>query len=308
MFAVQHLQRKRAELREVYDSLSGIIRRLWESHAVETDPAVMHKLEYQIQEYEERRDRIVVRIEDLDTKINTLDHSTNLYHALLKLDYRNQVALFRKLLSQSQVGAFMIYGEPEYGQRWLLNRLIQSVSYCTAGKIVSINLMSIAHRWGLEALHREFRRQQGLARTLSLTDVVDQVHSWWQTQTVILIFHNLNAMDVEHMQELVQGFWKPLVEKAMSEPCSSANYKLLVFLIDNDGCIDAWPFEVAEQLDDTWQPYIPVKPPKLTPILQDELMTWMTYEGERLPLKLQVEDILQRKWLLRGVVKESMTR
>jgi hypothetical protein len=293
MFAVQHLQRQRTELQEEYDLLSSTIRKLRENHAIETDPAVMHKLEYQIQEYEERRDRIVVRIEDLDAKINVLDHTTNLYHALLKLDYRNQVALFRKLLSRSQVGAFLIYGEVDYGQRWLLNRLIQQVSCSTVGKIVPINLMSVARKWGLEALHREFRRQQGLARTMSLQDVVEQVHGWWQTQTVILIFHNLNAMGAEHIQELIQGFWRPLVDKAISEPCPSPNYKLLVFLVDNDGNIDAWPFEVAEQLDETWLPYIPVKPPKLAPILQDELMTWMTYEGERLPLKLQVEDILQ---------------
>ena len=41
MFAVQHLQRRRAELQEEYDSLSSVIRRLRESHAVETDPAAM---------------------------------------------------------------------------------------------------------------------------------------------------------------------------------------------------------------------------------------------------------------------------
>ena|ERR1700730_11957704 len=96
------------------------------------------------------------------------------------------------------------------------------------------------------------------------------------------------------MREFIQSFWMPLVDKALNAPCSSPYYKLLVFLVDNDGYIDAWPFEVAEQLDDSWKPHIPVKPPKLAPILNDELITWMRYEGERLPFKLQAEDILKR--------------
>src|SRR5947209_9720418 len=95
------------------------------------------------------------------------------------------------------------------------------------------------------------------------------------------------------MQELIQHFWMPLVDKAMSAPSSSPDYKLLVFMIDNDGYIEVWPFTVAEQLDDTWKPHIPLKPPKLTPILNDELMTWVAYEGDNLPPKLQVEDILK---------------
>jgi hypothetical protein len=293
MFTVQHLQQQRAELQEEYNLLSSTIRKLRDSHAVETDPALISKLEYQIQEYEERREKVVPKIEDLDAKINTLDQTANLYGALLKLNFHNQVALFRKLLNKSQVGAFLIYGEQDYGQRWLLNRLINQVPSNTAGKIILINLTSLTRRWGLDALHREFRRQQGLAGTLSLEDVVDQVHAWWQTQTVILIFHNLNALET-HMREFIQSFWMPLVDKALNAPCSSPYYKLLVFLVDNDGYIDAWPFEVAEQLDDSWKPHIPVKPAKLAPILNDELITWMTYEGDRLPFKLQAEDILKR--------------
>ena len=294
MFTIQHLQQQRTELQEEYELLSSTIHKLRDSHAVETDPAQISKLEYQIQQYEERREKIVPRIEDLDKQITILDQTANLYSALLKLNFRNQVTLFRKLLSKSPVGAFLIYGEADYGQRWLLNRLINQVPYNTAGKIIPINLRSVARRWGIDTLHREFRRQQGLAGTLSLGDVVNQVHGWWQTQTVILIFHNLNALDETHMREFIQSFWLPLVDKALSAPCSSPYYKLLVFLVDNDGYIDAWPFDVAEQLDDAWKPHIPVKPPKLAPILQDELMNWMTYEGDRLPFRLQVEDILNR--------------
>src|SRR5260370_23769355 len=111
MFTVQHLQQQRTELQGEYDSLSNTIGKLHDKHAVETDPAELSKLEHQIQEYEERREKIVPKIEDLDTKINTLDQTANLYGALLKLNFRNQVALFRKLLSKSPVGAYLIYGK-----------------------------------------------------------------------------------------------------------------------------------------------------------------------------------------------------
>src|SRR6266516_4329377 len=192
MFAVQHLQRQRTELQEEYELLSSTIRRLRDSHAVETDPAVINKLEYQIKDYEERRDSIVPKVEELDTKIDVLDRASNVYNALLKLNYRNQAELFRKLITKSQVGAFLIYGEEDYGQRWLLNRLISRVPCTIAGKIVSINLKSIARRWALNALYRELGRQLGLDSALAPQNVIEQIHGWWQTQTVILIFHNLD--------------------------------------------------------------------------------------------------------------------
>ena len=110
MFTIQHLQQQRTELQEEYDSLSNIIRKLRGSHALEIDPTLITKLEHQIQEYEERREKIVPKIEDLDASINTLDHTANLYGALLRLNFRNQATLFRKLLNKSQVGAFLIHG------------------------------------------------------------------------------------------------------------------------------------------------------------------------------------------------------
>src|SRR5205807_6002675 len=121
--------------------------------------------------------------------------------------YHRQADLFKTLIDKSSVGAFIIYGEEDYGQGWLLNRLIYRVPRTTTGLIFPINLKPRGGRWGLDALHSEFkRRYPSLANTLSLQDIVDRVHEWWHTQTVILIFHNVDALDTEQMKEFFHGF------------------------------------------------------------------------------------------------------
>ena len=50
--------------------------------------------------------------------------SEQLYRKLAKLGYQQQVKLFRRLVNKQNLAALLIYGPPDYGQRWLLNVLL----------------------------------------------------------------------------------------------------------------------------------------------------------------------------------------
>ena len=69
----------------------------------------------------------------LKTKQQT---SLKLYSALLKLGYRQQARLFRRAIESESVAAFLIHGLPEYGQRWLLNRLVVQHLPHTTWKVI----------------------------------------------------------------------------------------------------------------------------------------------------------------------------
>ena len=288
MPTIRHLQQQREELQKQYDLLSTLMQNLGERLVVETDPVEEFKLLKQKEHLEAKRTSIDEQIESLDFQIETLDIASRLHKALLKLNYHHQEMLFQRLIDTSQVGAFLIHGEPGHGQSWLLNRLVNRVPYITVGKVIPINLQFRGRRWDFEAIQRELKRCVGLANTHTLQEVVEHIHSWWQTQTVVLIFHNVDTMDVKYMQEFIQGFWLPLVDKAINVPCRSPYYKLLMFLVANSEYVDEWHFDCVEQLDASWRPHIPIKPPRLTPIGTEELVTWMQRECAALPAKIRI--------------------
>ena len=297
MFTVQHWQRGRDELQKQYNLLTEEIAPLIEVVVIATDPEEKFRLKGRLKAREAERNEVAKQIQELEDQIEALDITSRLHKALLKLDYHQQEMLFRQLIGRSQVGAFLIHGEPDYGQSWLLNRLVSQVPHVGVGKVIPINLQFRGRRWDFDAMQREMRRCVGLANARSLQDVVEQIHSWWQTQTVVLIFHNVDTIDAQYMREFIQGFWLPLVERAMNVPCRSPYYRLLMFLIDNNGCVDTWNFDCVEQLDASWKPHVPIKPPRLNRMHRDDLMSWVRYECATLPasiLNTQIEDILEK--------------
>ena len=296
MPTIRHLERQRDELQRQYDLLSTLIQGLGERLVLETNPAEELKLMMQKEHSDDKRRKIDEQIQVLDEQIETLDIASKLHKALLKLDFHRQEILFRQLIGRSQVGAFLISGEPGFGQSWLLNRLISQVPYVTVGNVIPINLQFRGRRWDFDAMQREIKRRVGLTNTHSLQDVIEQIHGWWQTQTVVLVFHNLDTIDAKYMQEFIHGFWLPLVDKAINVPCQSPYYKLLMFLVDNNGCVDTWSFDCVEQLDASWKPHILIKPPRLSPIQSDDLLSWVRHEYAVLPsgiLNIQIEEILR---------------
>ncbi|MDJ0675775.1 MAG: hypothetical protein QNJ36_10405, partial [Calothrix sp. MO_167.B42] len=282
---------KGEELQKLFDLLEEKIMCLRVAKVTETDALAIFKVEKQIQEAEAEREQIKQEIENQNTSAASCD----LYRALLKLGYRQQVLSFKKFLKTQAIASFLIHGSPDYGQRWLLNRLItQHIHYGTTGKLIRVQLNRIGRRRDINALWRELAGRVGLVGTQHTpSEIVERVYGWWQTQNVILVFHDVDCMPQKYLQELIQDFWLPLASQTLKVISETGNYQLLMFLVDYEGCVGRQNTLFVEQLELTWEPKIPIKLPSITQFGDRTLNDWIEtieMEFDTLPLVEAIND------------------
>ena len=221
------------------------------------------------------------------TEARTL-FKANLYRALLKLGYRQQARLFRRAIESESVAAFLIHGLPEYGQRWLLNRLVvQYLPENLNSKVVKVNLSRLARQTNVTALWRELGgRVKIRGHRLTPPEIANGVYRWWLTQDVILVFHDVQALPEPAVQEMIEQFWFPLTQQLQEESKGKSVCKLLMFLVDYAGKAEQWKWPFVEKLDAVWQPQQPIKTPKIQEFTEKELMDWLDDQYSDLPSDL----------------------
>ncbi|NER33666.1 MAG: trypsin-like peptidase domain-containing protein [Oscillatoria sp. SIO1A7] len=254
------------------------------------DPDSGNVIAVVIQRQQDGKRGLAICIKALDRICQIVD-SDRLYHNLLKLGYRQQVRLFRKLIGKHSVAGFLIHGLPSYGQRWLLNRLlVQHVPDCFRGKPVKINLARKVRKNDVDALWRELGSWVGLrGKERVPRAIVERVYQWWQSQDILLIFHDVDCLPPKGLEQLIQDFWLPLATKVRDSQVEAIPYKLLMFLVDYQGITASWDVPLTDKIDKmdaSWQPYTPIEVPKLTKFSDSELTDWMEDE---MPAELSEE-------------------
>ncbi|MBW4631752.1 MAG: hypothetical protein KME30_07565 [Iphinoe sp. HA4291-MV1] len=292
--------KQREELENLLNLLEEKILFLQTAKVTAIDAVALFSLHKQIEEAESERYKIIQQIDNLES----VACSEELYRALLKLGYRDQVRSFLKFLKAQSIGAFLIHGLLDHGQRWLLNRLItQHIRFGTMGKMVRIELDRIGRRRDISALWRELGGCVGLGRQHSSTEIAERVFHWWKTQNVILVFHDVDCMPAEYLQELLDEFWLPLASQVRE--ISQTKYQLLMFLVDYEGCVGCQDTMFVEQVEPTWEPRVPIKLPTIDPFCDRTLTDWIEMvetEFDTLPL---VEVIYQIEDLVKEILENS---
>lgn len=229
--------------------------------------------------------------------LNGNNSNTNfdeLYLELGKIDYRQQRRVFNRFIDSGyQAGAFLIHGEPECGQRWLLNRFLRQVAGSAVGMPpYKFNFERKGGGRSLEDLWGNLGEWCGLtvSDSPSPQKIVEEIHRLWQTQTIILILRGLDQIEQTYIEKLIHDFWTPLGEKANNKPYPHKNFCLL-FLVDEHGY--EWHFSFAKQLDTAWKPAAPIEFEKLTKFSDKELLNWMDAGVNILPACLTVNDLLE---------------
>ncbi|MBN3924083.1 hypothetical protein [Nostoc sp. NMS4] len=274
---------------EVLAEKLKILRR---DYAIAADTLIRFQLEKQIEQTEAEKKKLDQQLDDLERASS----SGKVYHALLKLGYREQTRTFRRFIETHSVGAFLIHGSLYYGQRWLLNRLVrQNVPNIITGKVVRIELSRIARRSDSAALWRELGGRVGLGRQSSIPEIAERVYQWWLTQNVLLILYDVDCLSETLLHDLIRDFWLLLATKVKTANPQVSQFKLLMFLVDYDGCVDSWNIPFVERLDPTWKPDNPVKLPEINQFSDDELTNWLEYSEDELPTNLidQLEETVQ---------------
>jgi hypothetical protein len=177
----------------------------------------------------------------------------------------------------------------------LLNRLLQLIPHGRSAKVIQVDLSRRSRARYIDSLWRELGGRVGLPGLHPPRKIAEAVCKWWQTQTVILVFQNVDQMPQEYMNQFLYEFWLPLVH--ISGNCSSrpVSYRLLLFLIDYSGCVEQWKIDCVEALNSNWKPQILVKLPRLNRLSNRDLVIWMETGINDLPVKLtsQLEHTVQ---------------
>ncbi len=279
-----YIKNRYVELQQEYDDLSDEIGYLRDSDRTENLlPKERYRLKKQIKKAEEKREIVKQQLEDLDKTSN----SEQLYRTLLKLGYEKQVRLFVRLTQAQSVGAFLIHGSYKYGQRWLLNRLVdQYVPNSINARKIKIELGRVVRRTEVTAIWQELGDRLGQSgQQPSSLEIAEGVYRWWQTENVMLIFHDVNLMPKDYLEKLIGKFWKPLANKARKADSGESKSQLLMFLVDYDGSVGNLDHLFAEKVDSN-QPDAPLRAPTISKFTEENVADWMLHEFNELPCEL----------------------
>lgn len=234
---------------------------------------------------------LAISIEELERIWKPVE-SEQVREVLMGLGYRAQVMAFQRLLTHRPIGAYLIHGpSEEYGQQWLLNRLLtQFLRYSVTAKGIRIELNRVGRRNDVTALWQELGKHAGFkGRAVSASDIVQRVVQWWETRDVILALYDVDCLSEEQLSALINDFWLPLASQA--EPVQSTEHpqKLLMFLIDFEGSVAERNVPFVEKLDASWRPQTPLRSPRIREFSEDELMNWVLDRYDKLPEALTQE-------------------
>ncbi|MBD0264754.1 MAG: hypothetical protein ICV78_19130, partial [Tolypothrix sp. Co-bin9] len=232
MSSVQHLQHKGEELQQQYDLLSEKIKRLRTDSAIQAGTLVGFQLDQEIGREEAKRDRLAKQIDNLE--------SERIHIELFRLNYVKQVRLFREFIEQNRIGAFLVHGSPEHGQIFLLKRLLDKIDGSSVTPLIQFSLSRKGSQTSIKALWRQLGRQMQVQDFSSPEIIARDVVSQLKNQHIILVFDGVHCMDEDYLQELISEFWLPLVNSTQEANSSSNKFFLLMFLVDQDGCVSTW--------------------------------------------------------------------
>lgn len=218
-----------------------------------------------------------------------------LYHSLLKFNHQKQVYVFREFLEKKRIGAFLVHGDPDCSQFWLLKRLLeQTIPEMTGIPYTETPLTERSiYRRGrgidIATLWRELGGEFGAKQNATVLEIAEQIAHRLKTQNVILVFNEIHLVDGVYLNQLITELWLPIVTQAQRVLATSPDSSLLLFLVDYAGCSSAWNITCTEQLDSSWQPHIPVKLPVVSRFPKEELSAWLRDGVDLLPL-----DVIRR--------------
>jgi inactive STAND len=210
MSSAQYLDQEQKRLQKQYDLLTEKLNELELDLEIKTDTSVKFQLKQEIGQAKQKRDQIKEQIE----KFEKLENSEKIHNALLRLDYKPQVSLFRDFIEEQKqrVGAFLVHGESEeYGQIWLLKRLLRLVPDSKTTPLIKLNIRKKSRKNNISALWRQLGNEVGTkwnSFSEIITDeeielVIQGVTKRLKTDHFILILHEVECTSEDDLNELI---------------------------------------------------------------------------------------------------------
>ncbi len=203
-----------------------------------------------------------------------------LIEVLWELNYDEQKHSFKQAIKLVKPAAtFLIYGEPEQGQKWLVNRLFNQIPYSADALKRPIKIKP--HQKDIQSLW------QRLAGTVDCSPtpqaIIEQIYNHWQSGTVVLVLYDIDLMVTgQSLQPFLTEFWHPLVER-VNQAKLDCPYRLLLFLVDNINAKSKWEkvMLTLEKANPT-QPHHPLILQELRPFTWEEGEAWVGIQSKLL--------------------------
>jgi len=245
---------------------------------------------------------LAIALPELDRIWQPID-ITQLHNALLQLGYRRQTREFRRSLQRNSIGAYLIHGATdEYGQKWLLNRLlVQFVPTSLTAKKFEIHLDRLGKRSDVPALWQEMGPELMCDRHAPPEALVQKALKWWETRDLILALYKVNCLSEDLLNRLIQNFWLPLANAAEGMRSQGVPHKLMMFLIDHEAItVQRASPEIQQQIHK-----IDLLPEN-SRFSKEELMDWIDDQARYLPRELvdQTDETVEEMYALEEGVPE----
>jgi hypothetical protein len=154
--------------------------------------------------------------------------SEQLKTALFNLNYKSQVRAFEDQITETKTGAFLIYGQENHGQKWLVHRLCQQIPYCINAEKKAINLKHSRHYQQLNYLWQDLGQALGI-NNYNCDSLSQAIAQYAQTSTLILCFHNIEILTNSEREQFIADFWQKVVNNAQN-----IKFPIVLFLTANE--------------------------------------------------------------------------
>lgn len=265
-----HDERAIQRLQAMIEKTQGIADALGNRIPIETSVADRARLELQLRETEERLAALLQQRQDAIAG----DPRERLRSALIRLDFEDQMRIYRKLTMEKRLGAFVVLPEPpkqaehiEIAAGLLVTRLLRALPDHITTTPLRMSFRRRLRKSDTDALWRELARLVGLPGSAERRDVVARVVERLETQHVVILLTDLDRIDLE---DCVDPFWIELANAvAEAQPARS----LVLVLVDLNGETRAGTSDIPAPL---W----------IRPLSKDDISLWLRALADDCPFGL----------------------
>ena len=313
---IKRLETKLKTINHEWEMRNSLLQDLREEFLYENDQTTKIKLNRQIQEREAKLKEIESDIEEIENEIEKNESKLNqnqptlekinqfartnqqtaivfeedklrklkLEFSLLHMDFLKQVDVFQEFInSNGKVYAFLIQGSINYGHIWLLKRLLEDVSHQGVIPPIEYDLKSSICPSDIDRLWRILADKVNLPPKASHEAIARAVSERLKNQNLILVLRDIDYMGEAYLHDFIQEFWQPLVNGIKIDNNSTNNFQLFMFLIDFKGEVSKWNIDLAQRIDQNWQPHILIQLP-IEPLEKKIINLWIkSYSGSVMP-------------------------
>ena len=150
--------------------------------------------------------------------------TTAVRDALLRLGFEEQVAVFNRAIESSDRVAGLISGPPQFGQRWLADRLATSIG---------AEVLYFTFHVGDESIDEVFARSSTSGGDDPLGFWIDWIGSESQERNLAVIVDRADAATSRAVHEVVTRFWSEIIHRR-GEP-RRRGPRLVLLVLDHQG-------------------------------------------------------------------------